>query len=227
MVPRLLVLLTLAACGDWPLHAHLPDDSDALVVPGEDLAGLVAVDWTMDVASEPDDVPADALALSLDFGAGAVVTGTLDGSGWSDSATPAEIGGDGCDTATATPFDGGAYREDVDFVVVDLDGGGLLCATAEVSPANHGWDLLLFPVDGCGVPGPAIQGEDGEPLGAGLGGASGAWNKTVGAGRFGLMLAAYDPDDPDIALDWRLGVSLLEAPPGAVPVCPALPAVTP
>jgi hypothetical protein len=120
----------------------------------------------------------------------------------------------------------GDYIGDVDFFLVDPTEDGVLCARAlvEADGPDRGWDLLVFPADACGIPGPATA-IDGAPVGYGLGGDEGGWAIPLAGGtRVAVLLSSYAPNAADATFGYRLGLSMIAAPTRAdvAPVCPLL-----
>lgn len=224
----------VTGCADWPRFDHLPGDDGSYAAdtpPGS----LVTVTWSR--LDEPDPDPGDdptAAALpsaALALGEGLLLAGALEGLGWSDEAAPASLEDDACPGARGTraPLPSGDYLGDVDVVLVELPEGATLCARLELGDTQGvGWDLVAFPVDGCGIPGDALQGSAGAPLGADLGGAAGGWGAAAPAGRYAVLVGAYDPYDPEARLPYTLGVAAVPRGPDGQPgVCPLLPPEAP
>lgn len=217
----------LASCANWPQYANMPDE-EPLVPSSTDPGALIVVSWAMhDTEPSPNDLPADAeVQLTLGANHGALFAGALDGVGWSDDAAPEPIVSEACgSTGDRSPLEHGDYIGDVDFfpLTVDVEGEALLCAEARFGDDSHGWDLLLFPLDPCGVPGEPIEADD-LVLGLGLGGESAGWAQVVAAGSYAVMLASYYPNDLDASPHYVLAMSVVAPDPdGSDSVCPTAP----
>ena len=231
-----LLLAALAACGSWPRYADLPTD-EQVIGADEDPRALVQVAWTETTEDElaisdgadngsPLEVRPTALA-SLE---GVLVDGSLRGVGWNASFEPPPLSAEGCDDATRSPGEPGDWAGDVDFVVVEIDAeasGPVLCAEVALDQPDLGWDLLVYPLDDCGLPSaplaaPTSAGTD-TPVGLGRAGATGGWKIPLDAGaRYGVLLAGYDAPDPLAEVPYRLGVSVVPDAEGRE-LCPLLP----
>lgn len=227
-------LALVTGCADWPRFDHLPDDGASHAVdtpPGS----LVTVTWSRVEEPDPDpgdDPTADGLpSAALSLGEGLLLGGALGGLGWSDEAVPTPLEDEACPGARGVraPLPSGDYLGDVDVVLVDVPERATLCARLEIVDADAvGWDLVAFPVDACGIPGAALQDDRGAPLGADQGGPEGGWGAKVPAGRYAVLLGAYDPYDPEARLPYALGVSVVpRGPDGQAGVCPLLPSEVP
>jgi len=223
----------VTGCADWPRFDHLPGDDGSLssdVPPGS----LVDVDWTE--LTEPDPDPGDLPHASghpsatLHAGRGALLTGTLEGLGWSDEAVAETLTDDDCPGAEGrrSPLPQGDYLGDVDYLVVELPDAATLCAEVRLEVDHVGWDVIAWPIDACGIPGDPLQDATGGVLGADLGGAGGGFGAVVEAGRYAVTLAAYDPYDPEAELPYTLGVAAVPVGPDGRPgACPLLPTEAP
>jgi hypothetical protein len=222
-----LTVLTLLAggCGEWPRYKHLPATEETHPST-TDPRTLIALTWVSMDESEGNDSPVIAQQTSLPLGTAFAIAGALEGTGWYDLAEQTVISDPECGSATGTrtPLSEGDYIGDVDFYVFEVAEPGLLCARAVLGASTFGWDLLVFPVDACDVPGPAVV-DGSSAVGLDLGGPSGGWGLAVAPGRYALLLAAYSPNDADATLAYDLGVALV--PDGDGPLCPLLPVETP
>lgn len=221
-----VVLVT--GCAEWPRFDHLPDEAGSHAIdtpPG----ALVSVEWVDldEPVPDPGDHPdGDALPLALlGPGGGVRVQGTLEGLGWSDVSRPRRIWNLDCADSEGyrSPLGSGDYLGDVDPLLVEVTAEGTLCAAVEFDRSDIGWDLVVFPLDACSIPGAPLEGADGGILGFGLGGARGGFGEVVKAGRYAVQLAAYDPYEPETALSYLLGVSVVpKAADGRPSLCPLL-----
>jgi hypothetical protein len=217
--------LATPGCAGWPRHANLPVQDENLVLAGTDPRTLFNPTWTDVAEAEDNDVPALAQRASLQLSVGTVWTGRLDGTGWWDDAVPEPIEGEDCgSTGVRSPMPGD-YIGDVDFYAFTVAEAGQLCARALAGDETFGWDMALFPIDECGVPGPAIAAGD-APLGVDLGGSTG-WGTVVEPGDYAVLFAAYFPNDLEATLDYQLGVALVNPTEAeGAPLCPLLPSET-
>ena len=221
-----IVTITAAAwmsgCQDWPRHAHLPDAGETTPA-GKDPHAAVVVDWQTRDDDGAEQPPGTDLGL-LATGDGLLILGELEGAGWDDLATPEPLVGDGgpdcARDATRAPIPGD-YRADVDAWAIQVQEPGRLCVRAGIADASTGVDLLVAPVDDCGVPLPWFADpDDGEPIGfASTGPSPGWWVDVPSPGTLTIQLAAYAPNLAE-ALPYRLGISLR---PADEAICPILP----
>lgn len=219
-----LGLAVCAGCADWPLHSHLPEAEPAIST-GVELAELVEVEWIERGASEPDADPTALVSTEIGVGQGLLAAGTLEGLGWSDAASSPVIESEECGSSGNLGPGEGYYTYDIDLLLVE-PGEGVLCARALFDAPDLGWDLLIHPVDSCGVPsGPVLAGD--RVLGMDLGGQTAGWSAPLAPGRYALSLAGYDPLDKERMPAYQLGVALIPEVPGESPICPMLPAEHP
>jgi len=227
-----LVAITATSCGEWPRYNYVSEEKG--LSPGSvDPVSLVDIAWAEGTESPDaendiptgDDVRDDALAQST----GLLISGVLDGTGWSRSAEAESIESASCAGTVGkrtTTQSEGDYIGDVDFLmIVTPEVDGTLCGLVEQPQDLLGWDLALLEVDACGIPIATITDGDGGDLGVDLGGQSGGWGVPVTAGlRYAVLFAGYDPNDPANQVEYTLGVSLVGSKPnGSVGVCPAIP----
>lgn len=223
--------LLLAGCG-WPRYSNLPDDSDVFDA-ADDPRGLVDATWTeMNesalLAAEGADNgdPRNVTPTSLDALEGLQVAGSLRGIGWNSTFDAPTLQADGCDDASRSPGGDGDWSGDVDFVVVDVGEAtnATLCAHVVMDDPDLGWDLLLYPLDACGLPrAPLTDPNGGGLLGLLSQGATGGWRAPVESGqRYGVLLAGYDAAEPVAEYDYHLGVALVTGAEGRE-LCPLLP----
>jgi hypothetical protein len=221
-----LLALALAACAEWPRFAHLPESGDAHPA-GEDVTEA-DVTWTeLGARDDADDddpraLPAE-LHESLAVGAGNVLRGRATGSGWDFDAVP-ERPAD-CGVPSGFPTEAtGDYLGDADWRVVVVTEPGALCSDFAYSDGETSADVLLFPLDACGVPGEPARDEAGLVVGFGDEDARNAWAVEIPeAGTYGVVAAAWSPDDPERALRYLWGLALVPRPlPDKAPRCPTL-----
>jgi hypothetical protein len=155
----------------------------------------------------PDD--AGVLRAVIVSGEGVTASGALDGVGYA-GGSPLLRGASDCAHGPAQryPLPEGEYTGDVDVLVLDLTEAGRLCVTIELA-SDLAFDLLLLPLDICDLPG-APEERAGAVLGLARGGSSASWDAQVDAGRYALQLAAWDPNDPALAVPWSLAMSLVQ-----------------
>lgn len=233
--PLLLLTVTLAGpgCAEWPRHAHLPDLPAGAVEPGTDPGDAVNVAWAAPVREEDpgNEDPPEPAALALEEGL--VFYGSLDGVGWDPEVMPThEVS---CDDQTQgseyPPLVQGVYAGDVDWVSVEPQAEGTLCATLEIElpealGESFAYDLLLYDLDPCGNPLTNYDNEGGDPIGLGLYTAVAGWEAEVLAeGPLAVLLAGFIAADvSDEVVPWRLGLSLLPSEEdGGAGICPNLP----
>lgn len=229
--PRALVAVVLpllglfGACSEWPRYNHLPAEGD-LYPATQDPRTLFDVQWSAATEADPNDSPLDVVDATLAMGQGTQITGQITGTGWYDDATAAPIEHPDCSgsVGTRSPLGTGDYIGDVDFFAFEVTEPGLLCARLLTDPPTFGWDLVLFPVDSCNIPGAPIS-ADGVVLGVDQGGAEGGWGTPIEApGTYVVMAAAYYPNNLEAVVDYELGVALVHPDPdGGSILCPVLP----
>lgn len=213
MSARLLPLV-LTACG-WPTVSNLPEPcpSKDCLHATVDPRSLVSADFSQASEVEPNDDIDGAPAFVGDLGLGVVISASLDGTGW-DNGAPADVLCASCPEGSVVlehPAGGGAYSADRDWFGVQVRDPGTLCVSvraeaaqdvfADVLVATRSAGQLIFEVDG-----------DGIPVGLGQSLADDVeWALPVGVGDETLVLiGAYEPNDPNRTLDYRIGVSLVE-----------------
>lgn len=228
----LIFLPLLAACGEWPRYAHLPQDDIEGYPPGTDPSDAVQVDWA-DAEREGDpgnDTP--PALVSIESGAGRLYYGSLDGSGW-DSTLEIDhtvTCGEEIGTSEFPPVEQGDYTGDVDWVSVAPAAEGVLCARLELTlddslPEGFAYDMLLYNLDACNNPLTMYLNDDGQALGEALYEDEAGWSTTVTAGApLGISLAGFIPNEVVTQqLAWRLGVALVPIAPSGDTLCPSLP----
>jgi hypothetical protein len=199
-----LSLLMLGGCADWPRFAHPVDDSDAVryeAVAGGEFA------WSQLAEGDADnDTPLTAPRGPLAVGSGYVIAGTLASTGFDAETTPAPLADPTCGSSGTRTAASGDYTGDVDSFQFRPLGDGTLCLVGTWSGAVT-VDALAFPVDECGVPGPAL----GSPaLGLGATGGAVSWTTPATAdARVAVVLAGTTPGAD--AIPYRVGVSLVAA----------------
>jgi len=237
MLIRPLPFLLFGACG-WPNYANLPADDVIDAADDPAAAASDAIAWRRlpserevlkgDTGdnSDPRQVQVEVLG-SL---GGIEVAGELDGAGWNASFKPIEYDdGSGC-TGSLSTGRTGDWAGDLDFVVVEVAAEAsdpVMCARVVQPVAELGWELVVYPLNECGLPLPPLQ-QDGEVVGLDLGRESGGWQIPVTAGaRYGVLLAGYDPGpnagDETKTFTYHVGVSVIIGDEGRE-ICPALPA---
>lgn len=224
---------SLAGCDSWPRYNHLDEPE---VIENQDPRASVLVSWTPDASAaavDEDDLlaedapqnngnPANVTALdALAPGQGHRVAGTLEGVGWNGSYTPDTLVGGECGTATVQLDEAGYWAGDIDFFVVEAP-AGTLCARA-LMDVPVGFDLLVMPLDECGLPLEPLRGGSGL-AGQGLGGSADGMQVTLPeGGTFAVLFAGYDAEDPNGIVTYELGISLVDGASGPA-LCPYLPA---
>lgn len=234
----LFAICLLAACGPWPRYADLDDDPD-IIDPSVDPRSLVEIDWEQVEGDEllvragaNSSNPTNIVPRELGALQGVQVTSSLRGIGWDSSFEPlvmqATCGGEPVEVPR-DPGREGDWTGDVDFVRVDISADSepvSLCARALIGgdhPDQIGFDLLLYPLDDCGLPAePTLLTE--EPLGADRAGPVGEWRTPVAPGAsYGVLIAGFTAPDALQTEPYTLGLSLVPQADGEV-LCPYLPA---
>lgn len=227
---RLLLLLVVPGCAEWPRFDHLPAGADDTARPvserGED---EVEVIWTeVALAAEgANDDPRGLPAETLVTGRGNWVASQLDGAGWDELAEP--VRAEECGHVSAfPPLDLGDYLGDVDWRVLNLQGTGTLCASLVAEGDDVRVDVLLYSLDECGLPVAVARYGSGEVVGFGAEGPSTTWAWPVveSGSRVAVVAAAFEPDDPQRRVPYRWAQVLLPAPEagaGAPVECPTPP----
>lgn len=229
MSPWKVVLGTLClsfsgGCDSWPRHNSLPNQGGA-VPSSDDLSGEVDVNWNQ--AAETLNANDYTLELpdqwSLELGAGIWLAGTLEGTGYANDA-PELLDQEGCAYAPTirSPYADGDYTGDVDVHIVTVAESGFLCVDMQTDD-DVVFDLLLFPLDACGLPGQPITGPSGYPLGIDQQGGSAHWEHAVDPGSYAIQGAAWKPDDPARTLAYTLALSLMDSSPMDQVRCPVMP----
>lgn len=222
------LLVVVAGCSEWPRFANIPEDSSLDGDPRE----RVDVDWRSPVqeSGENDQPGLDLQSFSPTLQTGDVVEGAIDGFLWGDTAIPELIEApDGvmCEFTEGVRSPGsGDYLGDVDFYLVSFAEDATLCAEARFPQDLDGriWDLLLMPIDDCGVPGqPYIQGD--APLGFSLSEQQAFWSQRVPPGQYvlGLGGASYAGSQFDFnaSRTYSLSISAVSNnPDGSEGLCP-------
>jgi len=218
---RIVALLLVGGCQGWPRYAETEAEGDALRPLGTALDELIAVEWT-DWAETSDgndlmwETP-DELALAP--GQGAFISGELIGTGY-DSVTPVvwEIPGCANSPTIRAPQADADYTGDVDTYRVQMLEEGTLCAAVEALPEVV-YDLLVFSLDDCLLPGLPLTDTAGKVVG--LDGADGGWTVGLPMGMYAIQLAAWRPDDPNLLVPYRIELSSTSARSGDSVLCPA------
>ena len=214
-------LLLVGSCQDWPRYSAEVGGDDTLRPVGTELEGLVAVEWTeWSETEEPNDLmweTPDELSLAVGFGA--FIEGDLAGTGYA-AATPTVWDIPGCANSPTirAPEADADYTGDVDTYRVQLLEDATLCATAQVLPEVV-YDLLVFSLDDCLLPGLPLAGANGEVLG--LDGADQGWAVTLPAGMYAIQVAAWRPDDPNLLAPYRIELASTGARETDSVLCPA------
>lgn len=231
---RHIVLISAGAvlqgCADWPRFGNLP--SESLQPAGTDPRELFDLSWQDFDEVEPNDSPVEAFSFTATEEERALnVTGTLTGIGWDNNKEQVVVDNPSCSSSTGvrSPLESGDYTHDVDFFVVTIGNPATLCARLAVDETGvsddepFGWDLLLYPLDECLIPGDPVRFDADTVLGLTGGGAVGGWGSAVGAGTYGVMVAGYAPYGPEVEIPYQLGVSLVpNEPDGSAGLCPLL-----
>jgi hypothetical protein len=237
-VPRLPSLLAIslvaAGCGPWPRFSDLADDTD-IVEPGEDPRDLLEIAWERATEEEllvrpgvNNRNPTNVVERSVQMLAGLEVAGTLEGIGWDSSFEPLTMSATCDGERVEVPRDPGRpgdWTGDLDFVrfVVPADvPSPLLCARARFARDDIGFDLLLYPLDACGLPGAPIS-ADGQVLGADRRAPADGWSLPVSPGvSYGLLRVGFTAPEPLDSYPYPLGLSVVPSV-GGGEVCPWLP----
>jgi hypothetical protein len=230
--PRLLpLLLSLVACDSWPRYSNLPNQDATVDVDQEDPAASVPVSWAF--AAEPDLLvlpgadngdPRASMVTPIVPLEGLVVDGVLRGIGFNADFAPPVLQAEGCDAAQRLPAGEGDWAGDVDFYRVDLAEPAVLCASLSLPGEQLGWDLLLYPLDSCGLPQAPVEVGD-TPLGWNRSGRTGGWKSRVEAGSWAVLLAGYSAPSPVAEYRYRVALSAVPTSPAAPgsEICPSLP----
>jgi hypothetical protein len=198
-----LSLVGLCGCADWPRFASPVQDSDLVLYASS--GGGFAWNRVPEGAGD-NDTPLTALRGPLAIDSGYIFDGSLDATGFDPEASPVSLHDPLCEDTgvrTAVPGD---YTGDVDSYQFLAKSAGMLCARITWQ-GDVTVDALLFPVDDCGVPGPAIGGPT---LGIGLTGGDATWSTAVEADqRVAVQIAGTT--DGSVAVPYHLGVGLVAA----------------
>ncbi|MFZ5478379.1 MAG: hypothetical protein ACOZNI_16545 [Myxococcota bacterium] len=215
--PVPFLLPGLLACADWPRFAHLPDDGREALAAGEEPPADDTVTWTELGTREdrydddPRDLPAEDLEV-LAVDEGNALHGRATGSGWDFEAT-AERPAD-CGSPSGFPSEAeGDYVGDVDWRVVTVSEPGALCSELVYADGETRGDVLLYTLDACGIPDEPVRDADGDVVGFGDEDARNRWWVEVAEpATFGVVAAAWAPDDETRALRYLWGLSLVQPP---------------
>jgi hypothetical protein len=224
-----VIPLAAGGCTDWPQYAER--DTDALGVPSTtDPRSLFEIAWTEfaedasgDFALETTSL-ADAVAdLALD--GGLRLRGQWTGSGWDPAITAPAVEDPACASRGRwSPGEKGFYTGDIDAIAFDAPAAALCVRALVPDGAFFGWDLLVFPVDACGVPGAPLADANQAIYGLDRGGISYGYGVVVPSGRYVVQWASYDPDDPGAVLGYEVGISAVRPDAdGGIDLCPLLP----
>lgn len=231
-----LITLALVACGPWPRYADLDDDPD-IVEPGQDPGALVEIAWELATEESliddgPNNNPANLEPLTLGMLGGVQVAGALDGVGWDSSLEPLTLRAVDCTSggeAGPVPRDPGRpgdWTGDLDFIRFEVTPGErdpLLCARAHFGRDDIGFDLLLYELNDCGLPGAPVQ-LNSQVLGSDRAGPVDGWIAPVVAGRsYAVLTAGFLAPDAMGIYDYHVGLSIVPAL-GGGERCPYLPA---
>jgi hypothetical protein len=222
-----------SGCSEWPRFGNLPESTG--YSSDVDPRTFFDIEWS-EVAEPAEEDPGNdssvtASTIELDYEneRAVLISGTLEGTGWSDNASKVMIDNAGCTGAVAaprSPLETGEYIHDVDFFNIDMVTAGTLCVAVTHNDSSLGWDLLLYALDDCDIPSDPIE-LDSEVLGFAQGGTSGGWGYSVGAGeRYSILFAGYAPNDPlndKRAVNYEIGISTVpNETNGNVGLCPLL-----
>ena len=99
-----------------------------------------------------------------------------------------------------------------------------LCAWVVMEDPDLGWDLLLYPLDSCGLPREPVPNAAGDGLlGFQLQGQTGGWRAPVESGKqYAILLAGYDAFEPIAEYDYHVGAAIVAGAEGRE-LCPLLP----
>jgi hypothetical protein len=207
------MLAVLAACADWPRFDHLErDDTGGAPPPGAVQRENPVHTWTDigPVADPADDTPAGAIAESYAAGQGIRLVGTLQGAGWAEGEVPARGNCEGTPLAFPTE-DLGNYRGDLDWRSVQITEAGVFCSRFVPALGVARVDVLIFRADPCGTAGEALLDRDGLIVGFSPSEAENDWSTPVSVGAYVLVAAAWQPDDPQLWIDYTWDLALLDA----------------
>ena len=199
---------------------------------------MIELAWNQRTEAEPNDQPNEGNSASFEQGSAFMMSGVLEGIGWSTASEAAVLTDDACGaTGSRSPIEGD-YLADVDVYEVQALEEGTLCARLEVDFATltdmsecddygYGGDLLLFELDECGIPGPPLPNARGDMLGFGVGGAVAEWAFNVEESRaYAILVGGFCPNAPEVPVGYRLGISMMPPnPDGSPALCPLLPPV--
>ncbi len=206
-------LCCLAACAEWPRFENLPPAPDTGALPaGTDPGSTVDISWSgpLDATENGADngLPIDD-QVRLGPDEGVLLQGSFQGMGWTD--TPSEATGSCGPLAFPLTADGN-YLGDVDWVGVDAQVDGFLCATLEVDAIGVQLDLLAFDLNPCGEPDSVRADDAGSPYGYDAVGPVVEWALPVrGGDQLGVALAPFWPQDLSLEADWTLALSIVQA----------------
>ena len=123
-----------------------------------------------------------------------------------------------------SPSENGFYTGDVDTIAFTAPAAALCVRGLVPEGERFGWDLLVFPIDACGVPGAPLADSAQAIYGLDRGGVSYGYGVVVPAGRYVVLWASYDPDEPAAVLGYEVGISAVRPDAlGGIDLCPLLP----
>jgi hypothetical protein len=224
--------LLLSGCANWPVHENVDFDHEGLPAElsvSEALSESIAWSDPMDENEYNDKARIGTWIPAND---GWYIEGTLSGVGWDSTLTPDFTNTSDCDEPLAfpplgiEPFpDSGDYVGDIEWISLMTQERGTLCMSIELDLGtieDFMYDIFLYRLNGCWDPVEIELNEEMEILGVNSIGEQANWWKKVDAGDvLGLVLAAYEPDEPELEVPWKIALSLIDIPTEGI--CPTPP----
>ena len=224
VVLGVVYLCALSGCDAWPRHNALPNqDADLLEVDG-DLSSLVDVAWVKGTeSSNPNDYASESPdEWVMTLGAGVWLQGALDGAGYA-KVLPERLDQEGCAFAPTirSPYLDGDYTGDVDVQVLHVATEGTLCVDM-ATDSDVIFDVLLFPLDACGLPGQPLNSAWGYPLGIDSQNGTGHWEQDIAPGSYAVQTAAWRPDDEARMIPYEITLAMMPSNPNDLVHCPSV-----
>ncbi len=117
--------------------------------------------------------------------------------------------------------DDGDYTGDVDVQVLQLAEEGTLCVNM-ATDSDVIFDVLLFPLDGCDLPGQPLNAASGYPLGIDSQNGTGHWEQELSPGTYAVQAAAWRPDDEARLVPYEITLALMPSNPNDLVHCPSV-----
>lgn len=206
------MLLAIAACAEWPRFENVVRDDTGGAPP----RGVPVVQSPIHVWSDvgprseaEDDEPTSPPVEDLVELQGIRLAGRIVGSGWDPSAVAARPECTGVPGAFPTEATGD-YLGDVDWRLVEIATPGVLCSSLASAAPEFRVDVLAFDLDECGLPDWPFTGLGQSIIGFAPSTAINRWGIRIDQpGRYGLVAAAWSPNQPSAAAAYSWGIALL------------------